>query len=55
MMPPPPPVMTIHPWALISRAKAAAWRYSGESSAMRAEPKMVTFRVPRYGAKTRKA
>jgi hypothetical protein len=55
MIPPPPPVMAIHPRRVMRLAKARACSYSGAPASVRAEPKMDTLRIRRYGANTLKA
>ena len=54
MTPLPAPVITIHRASVIRRPKARAWREMGSRGAVRADPKTVTLRTCRYGAKTRK-
>ncbi len=53
MMPGPAPVITIQPRSAIARENSRVVAYSAWSSVVRAEPKMLTFRTPRYGAKMR--
>jgi hypothetical protein len=46
MIPGPAPVITIHPRFAISREKSRAAMYSSSPCWVRAEPKIVTLRVP---------